>query len=367
MADVDDYDEWQIRLLTLCEKLAQIESSRTHAIYSNNTNKYANFIKFRQIDKFDLVPDAVEALTAFDKKSKGLDATDLNNLTSNPIDDKTQKAKSKKMRPFTSVGRGAKKQHLDGDDWALKFKLVHADSRLVTSILQAHDFDQTEGHDWNILWTNTIGKPYLYTGLNEFQKVNHFPSSYEITRKNNLASNVLIMQNKFGKKEFDIIPETYVLPDEFSEFFNCFKKRQENLKHYNNDNLWIVKANALSRGRGIYLIDDPSQVNMESPCIISKYVSNPLLINGHKFDLRLYVVVTCFDPLRIYLYNEGLARFCTEKYNLGKSLGNKFIHLTNYSINKKNTNFVQNVEEDEDDYGFKWSLTALLKHLKTIG
>lgn len=188
------------------------------------------------------------------------------------------------------------------------FKFVHADSRLVKSILLAHDFKQTEAHDWNILWTNTIGKPYLYSGLNEFQRVNHFPSSHEITRKNSLASNVLIMQNKFGKKEYGIIPETYVLPQEFSDFYSTFQKRS-NLAKEKQDNLWIVKANALSRGRGIYLIDDPSQINLENPCIVSKYISNPLLIKQRKFDLRLYVLVTSFDPLRIYIYNEGLARF----------------------------------------------------------
>lgn len=133
------------------------------------------------------------------------------------------------------------------------------------------------------------------------------------------------------------------------------------------ENLWIVKPNALSRGRGIYLIEDPSQVNLESPCIVSKYISNPLLIKQRKFDLRLYVVVTWFDPLRIYIYNEGLARFCSEKYNLEKPLSNKFMHLTNYSINKKNINYVANEEENEDNYGFKWSLTALIKHLKSLG
>jgi len=114
------------------------------------------------------------------------------------------------------------------------------------------------------------------------------------------------------------------------------------------------------------LINDPSQISLESPCIVSKYISNPLLIKQHKFDLRIYVVVTSFDPLRIYVYNEGLARFSSEKYNLQKPLSNKFIHLTNYSINKKNINYIQNEEENEDNYGFKWSLTALMKYLQTI-
>ena len=43
---------------------------------------------------------------------------------------------------------------------------------------------------------------------------------------------------------------------------------------------------------------------------------------------------------------------------------NLFNQLTNYSINKKNSNFVQNENLDEDDHGFKWSLSAFCKHLE---
>jgi len=79
---------------------------------------------------------------------------------------------------------------------------------------------------------------------------------------------------------------------------------------------------------------------LDDHLIVSKYIDNPLLINGHKFDLRIYVCITSYEPLRIYIYKEGLARFASEKYSLKDAKTNLFNHLTNYSINKKNSNFV---------------------------
>lgn len=77
---------------------------------------------------------------------------------------------------------------------------------------------------------------------------------------------------------------------------------------------------------------------------MSRYIDNPLLCYGHKFDLRLYVVITSFEPLRVYLYREGLVRFASEVYNNNDIISeqSKFSHLTNYSINKNNVNYVQN-------------------------
>jgi hypothetical protein len=81
----------------------------------------------------------------------------------------------------------------------------------------------------------------------------------------------------------------------------------------------------------------------------------------------VYVLVTCADPWRIYVYKEGLARFASETYGENESKGNRFVHLTNYSVNKKNDKYVQNSNLESDDEGNKWSLSALTKYLESMG
>lgn len=75
-----------------------------------------------------------------------------------------------------------------------------------------------------------------------------------------------------------------------------------------------------------------------------RYLHKPYLIDGLKFDLRVYVLITSVFPLRIFMYEEGLARFATSEYvsPVGSNLNNLFMHLTNYAINKDANNFQQN-------------------------
>ena len=74
------------------------------------------------------------------------------------------------------------------------------------------------------------------------------------------------------------------------------------------------------------------------------------------------------EPMRIYLFEEGLARLCTNAYSTNpKHLRDKYSHLTNFSINSKSENFQANADADEDGVGNKWSLSALMRHLASRG
>ena len=172
------------------------------------------------------------------------------------------------------------------------------------------------------------------------------------------------MQERFGRNQYDFIPDTYILPNEFHDFHAHYTKlRQTEPKR----NVWIVKPANSSQGRGIHIIESLDELNVDETSVISRYITNPLLINGHKFDLRIYVIVTSYEPLRVYVFKEGLARFASESYSTKFNKNNRYMHLTNYSINKKNDKFVQNEDAEQDDVGFKWSLTAFCNHLEQVG
>lgn len=49
---------------------------------------------------------------------------------------------------------------------------------------------------------------------------------------------------------------------------------------------------------------------------MQKYIANPLLIGGKKFDMRIYALVTSYSPLTVHLYRNGFARFTHHRYDM---------------------------------------------------
>ena len=83
--------------------------------------------------------------------------------------------------------------------------------------------------------------------------------------------------------------------------------------------------------------------------VLTKYLYNPHLIKGYKYDIRFHTLVSSIQPLILYLYNEGMVRFATEKYNFSESnINNKFMHLTNININNKIYKIPTNLTDIEE-------------------
>ena len=102
------------------------------------------------------------------------------------------------------------------------------------------------------------------------------------------------MIRNFGD-EYKIVPKTWILPDDYRKFL---KEREDTEKA----KLWILKPANSSCGRGIRIITKNSTIPKRGQYVVCEYLMKPHLINGYKYDLRLYVFITSYEPLTIYLY-----------------------------------------------------------------
>ncbi|XP_040924828.1 tubulin polyglutamylase TTLL4 isoform X2 [Betta splendens] len=242
----------------------------------------------------------------------------------------------------------------------LKWKMSTVTPNVVKHTIGRSHFKVTKkSHDWLGCWGHHM-KSLCFKAIGEHQKLNHFPGTFQIGRKDRLWRNLSKMQVRFGKREFNFFPRTFILPQDIKLLRKAWEDGGSRQK-------WIIKPPASARGIGIQVIHKWSQMPRKRPLLVQKYLHKPYLISGNKFDLRIYVYVTSYDPLRVYIFTDGLVRFASCKYSSSmKTLSNKFIHLTNYSVNKKNSEYQTN-SDDKACQGHKWALKALWQYLGSRG
>ncbi|XP_063170218.1 tubulin polyglutamylase TTLL13 isoform X1 [Candoia aspera] len=204
-----------------------------------------------------------------------------------------------------------------------------------------------EDEEWTVYWTDCSVSLERVMEMKRFQKINHFPGMAEICRKDLLARNLNRMLKLFPK-EYSIFPRTWCLPADYGDF-QAYGRMRKN-------RTYICKPDSGCQGRGIFITRNPKEIKHGEHMICQQYITKPFLIDGFKFDMRIYVLVTSCDPLKIFVYEEGLARFATMRYIEPNSsnLDDICMHLTNYAINKHNENFVR-----DDNTGSKRKLSTL--------
>ncbi|CAK9825756.1 Tubulin polyglutamylase ttll6 [Anthophora retusa] len=210
----------------------------------------------------------------------------------------------------------------------------------------------TEDSSWNLYWTDLSVSVERAKDMKRYQKVNHFPGMTEICRKDLLARNLNRMLKLFPR-DYSFFPKTWCFPADHGEAIAYAKLRRSKT--------FIIKPDTGCQGRGIYLTRNLKDVKPTERMICQVYVARPFLVDGYKFDLRIYALITSCDPLRVYVYNDGLARFATSRYKepSGHNTSNVFMHLTNYAVNKHSRMYVI-----DDEIGSKRKISTLNKWLK---
>lgn len=226
-------------------------------------------------------------------------------------------------------------------------------------------WSRTGGDDWNFYWASTSTVRALFNPENGCRLsdqciVNHFPNHYEISRKDLMVKNLKRYEKEMARTDaalaatLDFYPVTFLLPNDYSLFAEEFRK------HPNS--AWILKPTGKAQGKGIFIITKMSQLRRwasgatgKEPYVVQRYVQNPLLIGGRKFDLRLYVLVTSFRPLKVYFFRSGFCRFCNDAYTA--DLDDLAVHLTNVAIQKHG-------DEYNAVHGNKWDTDNLRLYIE---
>ncbi|XP_053309213.1 probable tubulin polyglutamylase TTLL9 isoform X2 [Spea bombifrons] len=229
-----------------------------------------------------------------------------------------------------------------------------------------------EDGEWDFYWCDVtwLRENFDHIYMDEHVRICHYRNHYELTRKNYMVKNLKRfrkhLERESGRPEAakcDFFPKTFDLPSEYHLFVEEFRRSP--------GITWIMKPVARSQGRGIFLFrklkdimdwkkdaarsdETKDEIPVEN-YVAQRYIENPYLIGGRKFDLRVYVLVTSYVPLRAWLYRDGFARFSNTRFTLS-SIDDQYIHLTNVAVQKTAPDY-------DPEKGCKWMIQQLRQFL----
>lgn len=179
-----------------------------------------------------------------------------------------------------------------------------------------------------LIWFDSLVDHLKIFNIPPWKVINRIPFINILCRK--APFSVIIERiRRFYPHLYNFYPKTFVLPDQIDSFFQTRQK---------DKTTYIIKPNSGSLGKGITIIKpDQESFSLSDQLLVAQEYIESYLIDNTKFDLRIYVLIASISPLRIYVYRDGLARFCSED----ASHDSDYAKLTNVSFNKNNTNVIE--------------------------
>ena len=187
-------------------------------------------------------------------------------------------------------------------------------------------------HTAILVWHDALKDLDYFRSLMPWQVVNRLPSVNVLCQKAPFARIIQKIQ-KFFPKEYDFMPKSYILPFKNSDFMRALAK---------NKDKYIVKPDSGSLGLGITIIEKGGNYSPDDTLAVAQKYIPSYLLNDTKFDLRVYVLIASISPLEIYVYRDGLARFCSDKSEGKNTI---FSQITNVTLNKDNVSSLDHISD----------------------
>jgi len=216
-------------------------------------------------------------------------------------------------------------------------KRADEQDRFFRETLEACGWQAGNADDWQAGWFTGTPDRAQFRKLSPTCKLNHLPGNNALTLKSRLYQSLATlrerMQARFGARSsqgarLDFFPRAYLMPDDYHVL--------QETALANPAQRWILKPSNASKGKGIRLLDDTAEAPRQPHWLVQEYLDDPHTIRGHKYVLRLYVLLASLDPLRLYVYRQGFAKLASAPYDRDDT-ANLFSQLTNPDINARNT------------------------------
>ncbi len=200
---------------------------------------------------------------------------------------------------------------------------------LVASVLRRSGARRSTGESWDVYWADGTSPDDAYRKLDGTRKVAGFKGLGWLCSKSGLATALERARTLAGRRIthdlFDFAPRSFVFPADF----HAWRVRAAD----EPEAIWISKVGDGARGEGVNVVTDVEAVRPTPNLVLQEYVAAPHLLDGHKYTLRVYVAITSLDPLRVWVFPDGLTKLTTRPYTLDRaSLGDRFVHLTNPTV-----------------------------------
>ena len=182
------------------------------------------------------------------------------------------------------------------------------------------------------------------------QMYNHIYGATVLNRKSNIAQVYLDYWHEYKDRpqcKFDFIPESYMLKNQSqcNDFFNYIQTAKYEEEKKKLEYVFFRKiGKGAHRGEGVFLFDQKEEENLKKTYEngqkcgqvaqdfqMQRYLSNPLLLEGHKFDFRVYMVIASVNPLIVY-YQDGFLKLSAHVFDRNST--DKGVHLSNTEVSK---------------------------------
>lgn len=226
--------------------------------------------------------------------------------------------------------------------------------RFFREALEPLGWQVGDEHDWDAGWITGMPEARQFRRVSSTRTMNHFPGNAALTVKSRLHESLSALRERIHEshgpdhelaRRLAFFPRAYVMPGDYHALQQAAQDHPEQR--------WILKPTNASKGKGIRLLKDVSEAPLARDWLVQEYLANPHTIRGHKYVLRLYVLIASLEPLRVYLYRQGFAKLASAPWDPDDA-DNPYSQLTNPDINALNTEAEVPVEFIDLDRYRRW-------------